>query len=303
MVAASRFRARGLSVAVAVAMVLLLGATAVGIFALRSISHPVPAHPSRSAAVGYAEMLKNDQQGLNEAAGREVKVGIVTSACSTLADKECLPMLARVGAAYQRQLDDLERTTPPAQFASEHSRMKADLKALIVDLKLGAAAFSAGDLDTKNVVLGAGLVVRDEFLTTQAYVISESAGGRPARDAATAAYAAMIASDYDNLQLPALLSSLLTCAPADAACAVPITTTRTATKAFLADLQARTPTTRFLTIQGELMTSLEVELQRLDELDAAYASRDETALSLAKQGAFKAHGRIAVYSGAILYAQ
>jgi hypothetical protein len=303
MVITERFAGRGLSVAVAVALVLLLGATAVGIFALRSISHPVTAHPNRSAAVRYAELLKSDKQILDDAVGREVTLGSIGTFCDTLAHTECPAVLARVVAAQQRQLDDLDRTTPPPQFAGEHGRMKADLHALIVDLNLAAAAFKAGDLDTSTKILSAGLMLRDEMLTIQAYVVYESSGDKPARDAATAAYAALIGQDYDNLQLQALFTSLLNCNVNDAACAPSVASTRRATEAFLADLQARTPPTQFLSIHGDLVRrGLEVELQRLDELDAAYASRNETALDLAKLNANNAHGRIITYVGGILYA-
>src|SRR3979411_1117102 len=68
MAAAARFTPRGLAVAVAVAIVLLLGATAAGIFALRSLVHPVPAHPGQGDVARHAAMLTRDRD-LPHAAG------------------------------------------------------------------------------------------------------------------------------------------------------------------------------------------------------------------------------------------
>jgi hypothetical protein len=303
MVAAAKFTNRGLSVAVAVALVLVIGAAAVGIFALRSIGHPTSAHPGQSAAVRYAQLLQRDQQLLNQAVGHEVVVGYVGNYCDSLAHTECPGTLGQVVGAYQRLLDDLGRTTPPAQFASEHGRLRSDLPALIAEVNLGAAAFKAGDIATSNRDLQAGLVLRDEILTIEDYVIYESTGDRPARDAATAEYASVIARDYDQLQLPALVSGLLACKAADNQCSTSVATTRAATQAFLADLQARTPPTHFLEVHGLLVTGVQTELQSLSEIDSALASRDEVALDVAKQNAFKAQGRLTTYTGAILYAR
>ena len=303
MVTAARFSNRGLSVAVAVALVLLIGAAAIGIFALRSIGHPTLAHPGRSDAVRYAQLLQRDHQVLNQALGHEVVVGWVGTACDTLEHTECTPTLARAVGAYQTLFDDLGRTTPPAQFASEHGRLRADLPAVIAEINLGAAAFKAGDIGTSNLDLQAGLVLRDEILTIEDYVVYEATGDKPARDGATAEYAAVIARDYDQLKLPALVSGLLACQPGDSQCGAAVATTRGATQAFLADLQSRTPPTGFLEVHGLLVAGLESELQSLSEVDSALASPDEAALLLAKRNAFYLQGRLSTYTGAILYAR
>jgi hypothetical protein len=53
-----------------------------------------------------------------------------------------------------------------------------------------------------------------------------------------------------------------------------VATTRSATQAFLADLQASTPPARFATTHGALITSLGTELRSLDDVDGAAASGD-----------------------------
>jgi hypothetical protein len=305
MVTAARFTARGIPIVVAVALVLLIGAAAVGIFALRSVSRPVPAHPSPSAAVRYAQMLQRDHQLLNQAAGREVAIGVQSTSCDSLAHTECPAYLTSVVGAYQRWLDDLDRTSPPAPFAAEHARMKADVTAVITFLNLGGTAFNAGDAPTMNLALTAALVPRDELLATETEVVYESQGGKPARyaDAVTSTYTAMLAHDYDKLQLARYTSSLSTCKVSDGSCAALTVTQRGATQAFLADLQAGTPPARFAGLNRSLITAVGAELQTFDQVDAAYASGDQTTLHVAKIGAVTQHNKITTYVDGMLYAR
>jgi hypothetical protein len=168
---------------------------------------------------------------------------------------------------YQGFLNDLDHTTPPVRFASEHARMQADLQALIVVIR---SAILGYELTTFTVQ------PRDELLTIEAYVVYESTMAGPVREAATAAYAAMIGRDYDNLHLPTVLTTLLACREAqlswDAACTGSVATTRGAVQAFLADLQANPPPAQFATIQGALVTGLGAEVRSLDDVDEAAAA-------------------------------
>src|SRR5436305_10377704 len=124
---------RGLTVAVAMGLIVLLGAGAIAVVVQRSQAHPAPAHTGRADEVRYAALLTSDKQLLDEAAGREVRVG------SIIFGDECDGGYARAGCAarvsaqegaYQRLLADLDRTTPPARFAAEHARMRAALQRL-----------------------------------------------------------------------------------------------------------------------------------------------------------------------------
>jgi hypothetical protein len=307
-VAAAGFPSRGLSVAVAVALVLLLGATAVGFFALRSFGHSAPAHHGQSDLVRYAALLTGNKQLLDEASGRTVQVGGNGNGCDGgPGDSECPTRLGKVEGAYQLWLNDLDHTTPPARFAAEHARMRADLEALIVVFRVAVADYnhgsgpstSPGVFDPGNLgVTSTQVHPRDELLTIEAYVVSESTGGGPVRDAATAAYIALVARDYDNLNLMALFI----CRHTDAVCAGPVATTRSGIRAFLSDLNATTPPAGFAPVQATLVTSLETELRVLDEVDAAIASGDMGRLRDALYAEFNARRAISTNAGGILYA-
>lgn len=298
MAAAARFTGRGLSVATAVALVLLIAATAVGILAIRSAGQLLPAHPRQGDVAAYAEMLKRDRQDLESSAG-----GTASRRCHTLALPDCPAALAREAAQYQRWLNDLGRTTPPTRFTTEHARMRANLLALIADINLAVAAFSAGDSGTLGPALNAAVVLRDELLTIEAYVVYESTAGSPAGDAGSAAYADLVARDYDDLHLPALISGLISCRPTDTACAASAATARSSIVAFLADLQVATPSARLAGVVSQLVAALGAELQALESVDAALAARDEAALTIAKQTAINAHGLVSIYASGILYAR
>lgn len=308
LVPAVAFSARGLSVAVAVALVLLLAATAAGIVALRSFARPVPAHHSQSDVVRYAALLTRDKQLLDEASGRTLQVGGDGNQCdSGPSDSECPARLGKVEGAYQLWLDDLDHTTPPARFAAEQARMRADLEALIVVFRVAVAAYNGGSgpstppgvFDPGNLgVTSTQAHPRDELLTIEAYVVYESAGGEPARDAATAAYSAMVGRDYDTVHLMALFI----CRHEDPVCAGPAATTRIGIRASLADLQATTPPARFATLHGALVTSLDTELRSLDEVDAAIASGDLARLRDALYAEYNARHAVSTNADGILYA-
>lgn len=297
------FTTRGLSAAVAVALVLLLGATAAGIFTFRSLVNPSSAHPGQGDVAQYAALLTSDRQALNEAYGGELVVGDwMTSACGSLTDMECPAFLSRVEGSWQRMLYDLDRTPPPTQFRAEHARLQADLRAFITALRLGVAAFNAGDGSTVDRLFNYGIWLQDDMILIEAYVIYESGSGRPARDAATTAYLAAIGRDYDSLRLQALFSSLFSCTLADAvACAASVATTRTEVQAFLADLLATTPPDRFAFTPDLIASGLNAELQSLDRVDAAIKSGDESELDAARNLALSTQPRITDYSEAILY--
>jgi hypothetical protein len=267
MLAPAGFRPRGLLPALAVALVLLLLATAVGIFAVRSFQHPVPAHRAESDVVRYAAALTRDKQRLDEAAGYTVLVGGNADGCDVFRDSGCADRLRLLQGGYQWFLDDLDHMTPPTRFAGEHARMQTDLQALIFVIRSAVLGY---ELTTFTVQ------PRDELLTIEAYVVYESTKVGPVRDTATAAYTAMVERDYDNLHLPTVLTTLLLCREAqlswDSPCTGSVATTRGAIQAFLADLQANPQPARFATIQGPLVTSLEAELRSLDEVDKAAAA-------------------------------
>jgi hypothetical protein len=276
MLAPAGFTPRGLLPALAVALVLLLLATAVGIFAVRSLQHPVPAHRAESDVVRYAAVLTRDKQRLDEAAGYTVGVGGPADGCNVFTstsppssggDSGCVARLSLLEGAYQWFLNDLDHMTPPARFAGERARMQADLQALIFVIRAAVVGY---ELTTFTVQ------PRDELLTIEAYVVYESTRAGPVREAATAAYTAMVGRDYDNLHLPTVLTTLLACREDSnwtAQCTGSVAATRGALQAFLADLQANPPPARFATSHGALVTGLGTELRSLADVDKTAAAR------------------------------
>jgi hypothetical protein len=251
----------------------MLGATAVGLLAVNSQPHPVLAQPAEGEALGYAALLTRDKALLDEAAGRTVRIGSESDLCY----ETCVSRFGQMEGAYQRLLGDLDQATPPARFAAEHARMRTDLEATIAILRWVIVNNTAGAATaaSANNLVGNGPMVygqqRDDLLTIEAYVVYEAGRVEPVRDAATAAYTAMVARDYDNLHLSTLFISLLTCWRPDPACAGPVATARGATKAFLADLRAGQPPAQFAATKPDLVDSLGNELMSLDEVDASYA--------------------------------
>jgi hypothetical protein len=302
--AGTRFTNHRLSVAIAGVLVPLLVVTAGGLFAIRSLIHPVSAQPPRGDVARYVAMLTRDKLVLDEAYGGKVSVDDwSTSACVSLANQECPAYLARVEGGWQRMQYDLDRTTPPDQFKAEHERMQANLRAFIAALGLGVAAFNAGDSQTLNRVFNSAMQLQDQILWIEAYVVYESGDPKPARDTATATYQKLVARDYDNLHLPALFSSLFTCTLRDAACTASIANTRSALRAFDADLRAsRPPDARLDYIRGTLLGGLTIELANLDQVDAASASGNEKALESTRLSSLHAQWSVSLYTGWILYA-
>jgi hypothetical protein len=305
--AAAGFVVRGLTPALAVLLVVLLVATAVGIVAMRTAQHPVPADHAQPDVVRYAALLTKDKQLLDEAADFKVFVG-ANSELGCLGGppgQQCPARLSQVEGAYQRFLNDLDHTTPPARFAAEHARMLADLQALI--RVLGMA--EVGLVVTKDAAQP-----WDEFLTIEGYVVYEAGRGEPVRDAATAAYVAMVARDYDRMYPSTLLTDLLRCEEAPhgtPACVGSVPTARRAAQAFLADLQGTTPPARFATIHDSLVSSLATELRGLDEVDAAISGSfapgpspdaSQVAMFQATHDVIDALGGVSTNAAGILYA-
>jgi hypothetical protein len=326
-VAPTRFATRALLPALAIAVMLLLVATAVGIYAMRSFQHPVPAHRADSDVVRYAALLKRDKLLVDDASGYTVQVGVPphggfafgtdrvgdgTGCDGGPPDSGCPVRLGRVETAYQLWLDDLDHTTPPARFAADHVRMRADLQALIEVFRVALADYNQapgfntppGIFDPGNLGRTSTQVhPRDELLTIEAYVVYESKGGAPVRDAATATYTAMVARDYDNLHL----MTLFICRHEDPVCGGPAATTRSGVQAFLSDLNATTPPARSATMHRALVTSLETELRSLDQVDSAIsAGTDDNSLGHLRDALladFNARRDITTTTDAILYAR
>ena len=325
------FAARGLLPALAVALVLLLLGTVVGVFAMRSFARPVPAHHADSDVTRYAAFLTQEKQLLDEAAGRVVLIGADRDQCiyagspNQPAAVECVTHLSRLEGGYQRWLDDLGHTAPPARFAAEQARMQGDLQAMIAVVRLEIVNNSPVVPGTPSPTIANNLSgnasaadgqLRDDLLTIEAYVISESARETTVRDAATTAYVAGVARDYDNLGLPTLFISLLTCfGRPGPECTGPAATTRSATEAFLTDLQASTPPAQFAVAHRDLISALQSELRSLDEVDAAYLLPPQAddpayppfpfpdpAVFRAVADAINTHGSISTFAGRILYA-
>jgi len=293
-VAAARRPVRGLSTALAVALVLLIAAAAVGVFVLRSPAPSVPAHRTSTVA-GYTAMVKTDYARL--VALRQEHGDF----CRSFDDGGCPATIGLYLALRQQWIDDLDRTPPPPQFAALHARLRAILVAGNSDFNQELAAFNARDANGVGVATSGLSAEGDALDRVEAYVMLLASGGSAKLDPASARYSALVARDYDNLHLATSSSSLVACKITDAACPANAITLGHAIRAFRADLQAAAPPSRFASRVPTLLVDLDAEAGVLDDLSAAYAAGDQNLVWLNQENMAIYEPQINLVSGYILY--
>ena len=292
MVSAVRLTGRGLTPVLAAALVVLVAAAAIGAVLWRSsLVAPVPAEPQGEPLKAYAQLLQDDWPKVQ---------GAEAPTCNSPADTDCPAVASRIIAACQAWVADLDATRPPAGLDRVHQRLRADLLATISDLQQVIAAFNAGNANDMGMALGAAAYEQDAFLDIKTYVATLAAGSVRALSPSEAAFARRVAQDYDGLAQAKFSSAVVACPVGGPSCTASFAAEAQALRKFQADLQAAPAS--FAGPVSALLSNLSAEARDLDDLKAAYAAGDVTAVWVDKQNLNNFGSAITFNAGLIMYA-
>jgi hypothetical protein len=149
-------------------LIVVMAGVALAAF-LESRSFPPRTQPAALDLAAYQAMVSSDVNGL-------IYSNTVSGIDCTTVQSNCLVPGRQALGAFQRFLDDLNRTQPPASLAGTNSLMRGHLAAAIADLNGVFAAYAAKDqvaLDRDNYLLNA----QGEWLSAITSSVSKSRQG------------------------------------------------------------------------------------------------------------------------------